>query len=84
VCQLEKQATKRYSKPEYDSAILTQIKKKISHVKKVFVDGSHSTAKELSFYDRITDRSNNPMENFNAYKNHHGRRTKDGYTMTGI
>ena len=42
-------------------------------IEKVYLDGSHSTCKQLSFYDRIWDKSNQAMENYNRTKNRKAR-----------
>jgi len=40
---------------------------------KVYLDGTHCTCEALSFYDRIYEKSNQPLENYNRFKNRKAR-----------
>ena len=42
-------------------------------VEKVYLDGTHSKCETLSFYNRIWDKSNQAMENYNRTKNRTSR-----------
>jgi len=48
-----------------------------------YVNGTHSSVEDLSWFHRIEDRSNNPMEAYNKFKNYHSKRTANGYVLTG-
>ena len=45
------------------------IKKHLQTVKRTYINGSHSTVDELSFYSRFQHKSNNDCENINKMKN---------------
>ena len=45
----------------------------IEKTKKVYIDGTHSTVQKLSFHNRISDKSNQSIENYHRTKNRKGR-----------
>ena len=59
-------------------------------IAKVFIDGTHSTCEALSYYERPTERSNQPIEGSNKSKNsinreltNNGKNTFESYIELG-
>ena len=52
-----------FETPQY-----VEIKNQLKTIEKTYIDGTHSTCAELSFYDRFENRSNNDCENINKQK----------------
>lgn len=50
-----------------------EVKLPEGEIVKVYVKGTHSSVDTLSFYDRIYEKSNQPLENYNRFKNRKAR-----------
>jgi len=52
-----------------ETTLYNEIVTLFNKTEKVYFDGTHSTLESLSFYERIWNKSNQSMENFNRSKN---------------
>ena len=54
------------------------VKAAIHSISSTYLDGTHSTCEQLSFYGRLYLKSNQAMENYNRIKNRRHRETSRG------
>lgn len=54
---------------EIETPQYTEVKKHLKYVKKTYLNGSHATVEEISYYDRFQHKSNNDCEAINKMKN---------------
>ena len=66
-----------------DSSLQEKVLAAVDSVVATYVNGSHSTVEQLSFYDRLHIKSNQALERFNRFKNRKAREKANGGAITG-